>query len=146
MPMNIWHLSLIGQIIISFSSLRKSVRWSILQKNVFFMFKCFAKRNILQYAAFPCLDHYVTKGWTFLNFFATEFVFLAVAVRHHRKSKVWGRHSTEVAFALLTQLYWVRFSVFPKFILWIYSGCCWDLLTALLRTVDSGLILLIEPV
>ena len=59
-------------------------------------------------------------------------------LEHHR-----GRHSTEVAFALLTRKLWVRFSAFSRtfseeFFWWIiseeiHSWCCRDESTALLR-------------
>ena len=61
----------------------------------------------------------------------------------HKDRPEGGGHSTEVAFVLLTHLPRVWFSAFLKFIIWIYFLCCWD--CSLLRTVDIGLIILIEP-
>ena len=60
-----------------------------------------------------------------------------------------GRIAQWRAFSLCTQQPWVRFSAFPKKILRILEeiiGCCRDLLTALLRKVNRGLIMSIEPI
>ena len=48
-----------------------------------------------------------------------------------------GLHSTEVAYLILTQQPWDRFSVFPRVFLFMLMRYL-DILTALLRTVDTG--------
>ena len=52
-----------------------------------------------------------------------------------------GLHSTKVAYLLLTQQPRVQFNALS-----VFSWCYWDLLTVLLRTVDRGLIMSIEPI
>ena len=70
-----------------------------------------------------------------------ELVLVAFDLEKNMSGLFRGRIAQWKAFSLRTQRPWVRFSAFPKII-----RCCRDLLTALLRTEDKGLIMSIKPI